>query len=70
MNLSPKLHLHHVDDLTVVQAGLVIACLFLFKVASKVGLEAGKSIKLESSEGMGYYLRVTLKVCFWKIPVF
>ncbi|VDM25750.1 unnamed protein product, partial [Hydatigera taeniaeformis] len=32
------------------------------EVASKVGLEPGKSIKLESAEGVGYFLRVTLKM--------
>ncbi|EUB57026.1 Myophilin [Echinococcus granulosus] len=32
------------------------------RVASKVGLEPGKSIKLESAEGVGYFLRVTLKM--------
>ncbi|VDK40903.1 unnamed protein product [Taenia asiatica] len=32
------------------------------EVASKVGLEPGKSIKLESTEGVGYFLRVTLKM--------
>uniref|UniRef100_A0A5K3FMM6 DNA_MISMATCH_REPAIR_2 domain-containing protein n=1 Tax=Mesocestoides corti TaxID=53468 RepID=A0A5K3FMM6_MESCO len=32
------------------------------EVASNVGLEAGKTIKLESSDGMGFYLRVTLKM--------
>ncbi|VDO00150.1 unnamed protein product, partial [Rodentolepis nana] len=32
------------------------------QVASKVGLEPGKSIKLETADGVGHFLRVTLKM--------
>ncbi|VUZ39515.1 unnamed protein product [Hymenolepis diminuta] len=32
------------------------------EIASKVGLEPGKSIKLESADGIGHFLRVTLKM--------
>ena len=35
----------------------------LSQVAGELGLEAGKSIRLESTAQQGHFLRVTKKVC-------
>jgi len=35
---------------------------FAQQVASELGLEAGKALKLESSSHLGYFLRLTRKV--------
>ena len=37
--------------------------LVLNDAAKQLGLEAGKTLKLESSAQLGQYLRITLKVC-------
>lgn len=39
----------------------------LYKVAKELGLEANKSVKLESNSQNGYFFRVTLKVSLREI---